>query len=233
MFPIGDDDVRGAGIPVVTWLLIALNAIVFVYEITLPPGQLEQFFAAFGVVPAQILDGRNLSALLTSMFLHGGWAHIIGNMLFLAVFGDNVEAILGKIGYLVFYLAGGLAASAAHIFFNANSQLPSLGASGALAAVLGAYVVMFPQAQVRVLIFFGFFVTIRRVTAVLFLGLWFLTQLLNGVASLGVATAQTATVAYWAHIGGFLTGLLAGVIFRGRAKEAALESPPRRRLRRW
>jgi membrane associated rhomboid family serine protease len=153
-------------------------------------------------------------------------------MIFLAIFGDNVEAILGKVLYLLFYLAGGLAASMAHVLVNQGSLIPSLGASGAMAAIMGAYVVMFPGARVRVLIFFGFFATIRRVTAVLFLGIWFLSQFLNGVASLGPATAQTAGVAYWAHIGGFVVGLLVGVVFRRRAQQAALESP-RVRVRRW
>jgi membrane associated rhomboid family serine protease len=232
MLPIGDQNVRGASPPLVTWLLIGLNALVFVYELFLPSGQLEQFFFTYAVVPAQIMEAQNLFSLVTSMFLHGGWAHIVGNMIFLAIFGDNVEAILGKVLYLLFYLAGGLAASMAHVLVNQGSLIPSLGASGAMAAIMGAYVVMFPGARVRVLIFFGFFATIRRVTAVLFLGIWFLSQFLNGVASLGPATAQTAGVAYWAHIGGFVVGLLVGVVFRRRAQQAALESP-RVRVRRW
>jgi membrane associated rhomboid family serine protease len=218
MFPIGDENVRTPGVPWVTWLLIALNGAAFLYELSLGQGQLDQFFSTYAVVPAQIVDGENLVALVTSMFLHGGWAHILGNMVFLAVFGDNVEAVLGKLPYLLFYLLGGIAASAAHVLVNTSSTLPSLGASGAVAAVLGAYVVMFPRARVRVLIFLGVFATVGRVTAFLFLGVWFLMQLLSGVASIGPATAQTAGVAYWAHIGGFVVGLFTGFVFRGRAR---------------
>jgi membrane associated rhomboid family serine protease len=223
MLPVGDDDVQGASLPVVSWLLIGINILAFFYELSLGSDQLQQFFNQFGVVPVQILAGENLVSLVTSMFLHGGWMHIIGNMLFLLVFGDNVEAVMGKVRYLFFYLGGGLAASAAHILFNMNSTVPSLGASGAIAAVLGAYVVMFPKARVRILIFLLYFVRITRVTAVLFVGVWFLTQFLYGIASLGAESAQTAGVAYWAHIGGFVVGLVAGVVFRQRAQSMGLQ----------
>jgi membrane associated rhomboid family serine protease len=150
------------------------------------------------------------------MFLHGGWLHILGNMLFLWVFGDNIEAVLGDLLYIVFYLAGGLAASVAHILLSPGANVPSLGASGAVAAVLGAYVVMFPKSQVRVL-YFAFFIGVTRVAAVVFLGFWFIMQLFNGVASLGVQTAQTGGIAYWAHIGGFVFGVLVGFFFRAQA----------------
>jgi membrane associated rhomboid family serine protease len=223
MLPVGDDDVRGASLPVVSWLFIAINVLVFIYELSLGSDQLQQFFNQFGVVPAQIVEGENLVSLITSMFLHGGWLHIIGNMLFLFVFGDNVEAVMGKSLYFVFYLAGGLAASAGHILFNIDSTTPSLGASGAIAAVLGAYVVMFPRARIRVLIFLLYLVQVTRVTAVLFVGVWFLTQFLYGVASLGAESAQTAGVAYWAHIGGFVLGLAGGIVFRRRAQSMGLQ----------
>jgi membrane associated rhomboid family serine protease len=227
MFPIGDDDVRGAGRPWVTWGLIAINVAVFIYELSLGSrGQLERFFMTYGVVPAQIMEGQNLYTLFTSMFLHGGWAHVISNMVFLAIFGDNVEATLGKLGYLIFYFAGGLAASAAHIAFNLGGQAPSLGASGAVAALLGAYVVMFPRSRVRLVLFIFFFVTFTRVTALLFVGIWFITQLFNGAASLGVRTAQSGGVAYWAHVGGFVLGIAVGFLMRGRAPE--LERIPER-----
>jgi membrane associated rhomboid family serine protease len=229
MFPVGDDDVRGGSRPWLTWILIAINVVVFLYESTLSQSQLEQFIMTYGVVPAQVMQGQNLFSLFTSMFLHGGWAHIISNMVSLAIFGDNVEATLGKLGYFIFYLAGGLAASIAHIGFNLGGQVPSLGASGAVAAILGAYVVMFPQSRVRMLIFFGFIARFTRVTALLFVGIWFITQLFNGVATLGVATAQAGGVAYWAHIGGFVLGLLVGFLLRERAPE--LERPTQRRRR--
>lgn len=153
------------------------------------------------------------------MFMHGGWMHLIGNMVFLWVFGDNIEAVLGHAGYLIFYLAGGLAASAAHIFFNINSSIPSLGASGAIAAVLGAYVVMFPRSRVRMLVLLGFRGFVTRVSALIFLGVWFITQFLSGVASLGPATAETSGVAFWAHIGGFVFGLVGGLLLRGRTRQ--------------
>src|SRR5688572_1918487 len=136
MFPVGDTEVRGAGPGVVTIGLIALNVVVFLYEAMLSQAALEQFIYNFGVIPAQIVQGEGLGTLLTSMFLHGGWLHLISNMLFLWVFGDNIEAVLGKIGYVAFYLAGGLAASAAHILFNMDSTIPSVGASGAIAAIM-------------------------------------------------------------------------------------------------
>lgn len=224
MFPVGDQEVRGAGPGVVTWVLIIINVLVFLFEATLSRSGLESFVREFGVVPAQIMGGEGLWTLLTSMFLHGGWLHLIGNMLFLWVFGDNIEAVLGHIGYLVFYLAGGLAASAVHIVFNLGSSVPSVGASGAIAAVLGAYVVMFPQSRVKVLLFLGYFMRVTRVTALMFLGLWAIMQFFNGIASLGAATAQTAGVAYWAHIGGFVFGLVVGFLFRKQASQLRLET---------
>ncbi|MGC9332983.1 MAG: rhomboid family intramembrane serine protease [Anaerolineae bacterium] len=222
MIPVGDDDVRGASFPLVSWLLITMNIVVFIYELSLGPDQLQYFFNRFGVVPVQVLAGENLVSLITSMFLHGGWMHLIGNMLFLFVFGDNVEAVMGKTIYLLFYLAGGLAASAGHMLFNLDSTVPSLGASGAIAAVLGAYVVMFPRARVKVLVFLVYLVQVTRVTAVLFAGVWFLTQFFYGVASLGAESAQTTGVAYWAHVGGFVLGLVAGAVFRRRAQRMGL-----------
>lgn len=229
MFPVGDDDVRGAGRPWLTWTLIGMNALAFLYQSTLGQSQLEQFIMTYGVVPAQVVQGQNLISLFTSMFLHAGWAHILSNMVSLAIFGDNVEAALGKLGYLLFYLAGGLAASIAHIAFNLGTQVPSLGASGAVAAIMGAYVVMFPHARVRVLMIFGFFVRFTRVTALLFVGIWFITQLFSGVASLGVATAQSGGVAYWAHIGGFVLGLLVGFLLRGQAPDLERSTQRKRR----
>ncbi|HSJ53474.1 MAG TPA: rhomboid family intramembrane serine protease [Anaerolineae bacterium] len=224
MFPVGDTDVRGASLPIVSWVFIALNVLVFLYELSLGDSGLQQFFLQFGVVPSEIQQGDNLLSLLTSMFMHGGWAHILGNMAFLFVFGDNIEAVMGKVLYPIFYLAGGLAASFAHILFNLGSDIPSLGASGAIAAVMGAYAIMFPGARVKMLIFLGFRAGITQVSALVFLGIWFLTQLLSGVASLGPATAQTSGVAFWAHIGGFVFGLIVGVLFRGRAQQMSLES---------
>jgi membrane associated rhomboid family serine protease len=223
MFPIGDDQVRGAGFGFVNFILIIINVVVFLFEATLDPAGTQDFITRWGVIPTLILQGNQLITLLTSMFLHGGWLHLIGNMVFLWVFGDNIEAVLGHLGYVIFYLAGGLAASAAHIFFNPDSSIPSVGASGAISAVLGAYIVMFPRSQVRTLIFWGLGGTITRISAIIFLGIWFATQLLSGIASIG-ATAQTGGVAVWAHIGGFVFGLIMGFLFKGRAEDIAYGS---------
>ncbi len=222
MFPIGDDQVRGASPGVITIGLIVLNALIFVFEATLSIPELEAFITQYGTIPAEIVRGQDWYTLLTSMFLHGGWFHLIGNMLFLWVFGDNIEAVLGKIAYLVFYLLGGLGASLAHIFANVGSSIPSVGASGAIAAVLGAYIVMFPHSRVRVLVL-AYRVGIARITALMFIGLWAVTQFFNGIASLGVQTAQTDGVAWWAHIGGFAVGLAVGFLLRGRAARMPLQ----------
>ena len=215
MFPLEDTEVKGAGPGIVTIALIALNVIVFIFQLTLSQSGLESFIQQFGVVPAEILDGNQLYSLLTSMFLHGGWLHLISNMLFLWVFGDNVEAVLGKPLYLLFYLAGGLAASAAHILVNSGSTVPSLGASGAVAAILGAYIVMFPKSQVKLLMARA---GVTRTSALVFIGIWAVTQFFNGIASLGVETAQTGGVAFFAHIGGFVFGLLVGFLVQERAQ---------------
>ncbi|MDX1664012.1 MAG: rhomboid family intramembrane serine protease [Candidatus Promineifilaceae bacterium] len=219
MFPVSDTEVRGAGPGIVTIALIVINVLVFLLQLTVGGG-LEQLFQTYGVVPAEILEGDQLYTLLTSMFLHGGWLHLIGNMLFLWVFGDNVEAAMGHIPYLIFYLLGGLAASAVHILVNSGSTVTSVGASGAVAAILGAYIVMFPEARVRVLTMRA---GITRTSALVFIGIWFVMQLFNGIGSLGAETAQTRGVAFFAHIGGFIFGLLGGFFFKGRGEPERLE----------
>lgn len=217
MIPIGDDNVPGGPRPIVNWILILINVVVFLFEASLNEADLQGFITQWGVIPVQVLNGQRLETLFTAMFMHGGWMHLIGNMVFLFIFGDNIEETIGHIPYLLFYLAGGLAATAAHVFFNANSTIPSLGASGAIAAVLGAYILMFPRAQVRTLIFFGFGGYVTRVSALIFLGIWFATQLISGLGSLGADTAQSSGVAFWAHIGGFVFGAVIGIGLRGRA----------------
>lgn len=222
MIPVGDTEVRDSGPSIVTIGLIIINVIVFLFEAMMSQPELENFIRNYGVVPAQIMQGNGLITLLTHMFLHGGWMHLIGNMVFLWVFGDNIEAVMGKVMYLVFYIAGGLAAAALQILVDPASTIPSVGASGAIAAVLGAYIIMFPQARIRVMLLGGGGMGMTRVTAIIFLGIWFVTQLFNGVASLGVPTAETGGVAFWAHIGGFLFGLVIGFLFRGRAARLPL-----------
>lgn len=216
MLPIGDDEVRGGSFGFVNFFFIVINVIAFLFQVTMDPNAVQDFVMRWGAIPTLILQGTQLITLFTSMFLHGGWLHLLGNMVFLWIFGDNIEAVLGHVGYFIFYIAGGLAATAAHIFFNPDSSIPSVGASGAISAVLGAYIVMFPRSQVRTLIFLGFWTTITRVSAVVFLGIWFAMQLFSGITSIG-NTAQSGGVAVWAHIGGFVFGVILGFLFKGKA----------------
>jgi len=205
--------------------IVVANILVFIYEVSLPNQRaLQQFFMSAGVIPSEFVTGRNVGApppggviymtLLTSMFMHGGFLHVASNMLYLWVFGDNVEDRMGSIGFLVFYLLAGLAASMTHIFMNMGSDIPSVGASGAIAGVLGAYLLMFPNASVRTLVFLGPFVMVPRISALVLIGFWFLTQAFAGLASLGAESEQTSGVAVWAHIGGFIAGLVLTPFFR-------------------
>jgi membrane associated rhomboid family serine protease len=226
VIPVSDEDaVRKKLFPLINLALIAINIIVFVYELSLPRRQLEAFVAAFGVTPFEIVTGRDIPppvpgpawlTLLTAMFIHGGLLHIAGNMLYLWIFGDNVEDAMGHLRYLIFYLLCGLIASLAQVLSDPLSRVPSVGASGAIAGVLGAYVVMFPRARIRTLLFIGPFFTIGRVPALLVIGLWAVIQLFAGIASLGVPTQQTGGVAYFAHIGGFFAGVSLVWLFRRR-----------------
>jgi membrane associated rhomboid family serine protease len=155
--------------------------------------------------------------LLTNIFLHGGWFHLLGNMLFLWVFADNIEATLGYSKFILFYLAGGILASLTHIVLNPMSEIPCVGASGAIAACLGAYLVMFPSSKIKVL--FIFILTSFRVPAIFFLGFWIIQQFTAGIGAIQASTAQTDGVAYWAHIGGFVFGVVVGLMYRSKAKE--------------
>lgn len=179
---------------------------------------LKTLFETYGAVPAKIIAGRNLYTLFTSMFLHGGWSHLIGNMLFLWIFGDNIERAIGNFRFLLFYLTGGIFAALVHCAVLTYSQIPSVGASGAIAAVLGAYLVMFPSSKIK--IFFLLFFSVFRVSAFVFLIIWIAQQLVAGWALLGPRTSDTSGVGYWAHIGGFAFGIVCGFLFRARAKKA-------------
>jgi len=214
IFPIGDDQVKGGSKPFFTYLFIGINAIVFLYQVILPPAELDWFILHFGSIPSEISQGNHLFTLFTSMFLHGGWVHLIGNMLFLWVFGDNIEAIIGNFYFLLFYIAGGLAAAIAHIVAGPGSTVPAIGASGAISAVLGAYLILFPASNIRVLVVYFF--RSFYMPAVFFLGIWIVQQLISGYFSLSETTsqAQRGGVAWWAHIGGFGFGLIAGWIAR-------------------
>ncbi len=200
-----------------TWILILLNCYFFWIELKMPtPDALQEFMVRWAMVPSRFWsDPMGDSAnLVTAIFLHGGWMHIIGNMLFLHIFGDNVEDRLGHVRYLFFYLLLGILANLAQAYLSATSKLPLLGASGAIAGVLGAYFFFHPYARVVTLIPFGIFSRIVEIPAFIFLGLWFLIQAIQGTASLGVRTMQdVGGVAWWAHASGFVGGLLLGPAF--------------------
>jgi len=224
MIPIRDTQ-RSRIRPLVNWLLILANIAVFAYELTLSDQALQAFTIKYGVIPAVITNPgafqpRVLAqtsgafGLLTSLFIHVGWIHIAGNMLYLFIFGDNVEDIMGHGRYLVFYVAGGMIASIAHILSSPTSLVPTVGASGAIAGVLGGYFVNFPRSRVLALIPIGFFLPMVEVPSIVFLFLWFITNLFSGVASLGIQ-AQGG-VAWWAHVGGFVSGMLLSVLWRTR-----------------
>jgi membrane associated rhomboid family serine protease len=223
--------------PIVTVALIVVCVIVFAWELgTQSTGgdvALERLFRLHGLVPAKLtaaLNGapgaqatRELLTIPTSMFLHGGWLHLIGNMLYLWIFGNNIEDRLGRIKFLIFYLAGGFAAAFSQVLIGPQSDVPVIGASGAIAAVLGAYLVLYPRARVLSLVFLGFFYQLLQVPALVVLGFWFILQLVDGLASLGVASSGGG-VALFEHIGGFIAGVIVGLIVRS----ADHGSPPRR-----
>ncbi|MFK7809519.1 MAG: rhomboid family intramembrane serine protease [Saprospiraceae bacterium] len=236
IFPIGDDQVKGGAFPLFSYAFIVLNVLAFFYQLQFP----NALVCEYGSIPNEIVNGQDYYTLFTSTFMHGGWMHLIGNMLFLWVFADNIEATVGNIPFVVFYFLGGLAASFAHIYFSydltnemanccnvcgnggirctegiraCSGSIPSVGASGAISAVLGAYLVMFPKSKVKVLVVYFF--RSFKVPALYFLGFWIIQQLISGFASLGPETAQTDGVAWWAHIGGFVFGVVAGFFARG------------------
>jgi membrane associated rhomboid family serine protease len=202
MFPLRDTQ-RSYSTPAVTILIIAANLFIFLYQASLDPWSGNQFLAVYGLTPARF----HLENMLTSMFLHGGWMHVLGNMWFLWVFGDNIEDVLGHGKYLAFYLLCGVAAAATHIFFNADSRLPTVGASGAIAGVMGAYLVKFPRNRIVTLVFFGF-IFFTDIPAVFMLGYWFVIQVFSGVGSIGYSHLSQGGTAWFAHVGGFIAGMI-------------------------
>jgi membrane associated rhomboid family serine protease len=219
MIPIRDS-VRSSRFPVVTVILIAANLAVFGLELTMDQAGFGNFLLDFGLIPARFVGFVHelplsllygwpiLLSLVTSMFIHGGWLHVLGNMLYLWIFGDNVEDRLGRGAFLLFYLASGGLGFAAHALANPASQVPAVGASGAVAGILGAYFLMFPQARVLAVVPLGIFLQLAQVPAVLFLFFWFILQVINGLTALNPMNAMTQTVAWWAHIGGFMVGMV-------------------------
>jgi membrane associated rhomboid family serine protease len=202
MFPIRDTEPSYSR-PVVTILIILLNVLVFFYEYSLDPGQRELFIQSYGLVP----DRFSFANVMTSMFLHGGWMHIIGNMWFLWIFGDNIEDTLGHGKYLFFYLACGVVAGLTQYIVNVYSRVPMVGASGAIAGVMGAYMVKFPHSRIRTLVFF-IFITFLDIPAWVMLIYWFGTQLLSGITSVESRQAVQGGTAFFAHVGGFIAGLI-------------------------
>ena len=212
--------------PYVTYSLIAVNIAVFIYELLLTPSELNRFFHLFAIVPLELNASFHGTAiyqpipepltLFTSQFLHAGFIHVGFNMLFLWIFGNNIEEKLGRVKYLLFYLSCGALAGLTQCFFDGGSTVPSLGASGAIAGVMGAYIIKFPQAKIVTLVPLGFFFPIFRISALWFLGFWFIQQAFNGISMLEASAhvgMQGGGVAYWAHAGGFVFGAILGPLF--------------------
>jgi len=218
MFPIGDENEGRRSIPVVTFVLIALN--VGVFFVQLNGG--ETFLQKWAFVPARFGSnpGAEWPTVFSAMFMHGGWLHLGGNMLYLWIFGDNVEDVLGPVKFLLFYLVCGIAATFAQYWVNSGSRIPNVGASGAIAGVLGAYLVMFPDARVRVLVYNQ----IVAMPALVVLGLWIVLQLVSYAGTLG-QTADVGGVAFMAHIGGFVVGLVLGFLVAGGQRRGPWEGP--------
>jgi membrane associated rhomboid family serine protease len=231
MFPLSDDNPRILT-PIVTGGLVAACVLVFLWQLSLGPAS-EAAFYGYGMIPARLLGDAELPAgipsvsptatLFTSMFMHGGLLHLGGNMLFLWIFGDNVEDSMGHIRYFIFYLICGVAAALTQAWIEPNSTIPMVGASGAISGVLGAYILLHPRATVRTLVFLGFFVTVVHVPAMIVLGIWFAMQFLSAT----LAPVDEGGVAFWAHVGGFVAGMALVSLFKKR--DVALWQPPRSR----
>lgn len=192
--------------PTVTYGLIAINVLVFLYMTSLPADALNEFIYQFALIPALVWNGEQMYTYLTSMFLHGGFMHILGNMWFLYIFGDNIESHFGKVPFLLLYITCGMAGSFAQVLLHTASIVPNLGASGAIAGILGAYLVFFPHARIETLVPFGFYSRIIILPAYYMLGYWIFFQILFGISSVPSAQADIGGVAYFAHIGGFVAG---------------------------
>ncbi len=212
LIPLGDATRRPARIPVVTGFIILANVVVFVMELT----KGDAFVMQWSAIPAQITSGHHWITILTAMFMHASWSHIIGNMIFLWAFSPEIEDAMGRGKYLVFYLLGGMVAMLAQVLSSPHSTVPNLGASGAIAAVMGAFIVTYPRDRIRVLLFIFIFFRVTFIPAALLIGFWFLTQLFNAGQ---VAHAQTGGVAYLAHVGGFIFGAALGRLFENANRD--------------
>lgn len=219
MFPIHDNNASRTT-PYINYGLIGLNILVFLHEVNLSDRQLEHFLYLYALIPGELTINPygEWITLITSQFLHGGWLHIGSNMLYLWIFGNNVEARLGHFKYLIFYLTCGVFAALCEWFVDRYSGVPSLGASGAIAGVLGAYLIWFPNARITTLVFLGFFVTTISIPALILIGIFFIQNLVSGIASLQAAahmSVEAGGIAYWAHIGGFGLGMFFALLLTG------------------
>jgi len=222
MFPLRDDNPTTIT-PVLTIALIAINVVAFMYQVSLGPRGDQTLLYQYGTIPAVVLGERALPAsavavppamtLFTSMFLHGGIMHLLGNMLYLWIFGNNIEEAMGRVRFLLFYLLTGIVASLVHVMSNPDSIVPTIGASGAISGVLGAYILLYPRARVLTLVFLGFFIRLMYIPAGLVLGIWFALQLLSGSMA---GQGSGGGVAFWAHVGGFVAGMLLVGFFKRR-----------------
>jgi len=217
LIPLSDASRRPVHMPVVTVVIILVNICVFVLELV----NGEPFVLKWSVVPADIISGHHWVTIFTAMFMHGGWSHIIGNMIFLWAFGPEIEDAMGPLRYLVFYLTGGMVAMLAQIAASPHSTVPNLGASGAIAAVMGAFLVTYPRDRIKSMLIILVFVRITFIPAALLIGFWFLTQLLNAGA---VARVETGGVAYLAHVGGFIFGAILARLFEDPQRIALQQS---------
>ena len=204
--PIGDDQIKGGAKPIFAYAFIGVNVLIFLYQSSLGAEGYGGFLREFGSIPAEIQSGQDLFTLITNMFLHGDFMHLAGNMLMLWIFGDNIESTIGSLNFVLFYVMGGVIATICHALSDFDSITPAVGASGAIAACLGAYLVMFPKSQIKILVFYLF--RSFKVPAIYFLGFWILKELGSGLGIFGGG----GNIAYWAHIGGFGFGALAGYL---------------------
>lgn len=213
LFPIGDDNIERGHPALFSYGFLALNFAVFMLQMSFPTEYEQRVFVEqYGVIPMEISQGVDMETLITGIFLHGGWVHLLGNMLYLWIFGDNIEATVGSFRFVLFYLIGGILASLTQVLIEPGSVIPCIGASGAIAAVMGAYTVMFPKSRVKMilLVFFAIF----YIPAWVFLGFWFAQQAMSGIGALNIGGETTGGIAWWAHIGGFVYGALVGVFYR-------------------
>jgi len=213
MIPLGDETRRPISFPITTLAIIVASAFVFIVELL---GG-DPFINRWALVPAHIMAGQDWITILSAMFMHAGWVHILGNMLFLWVFGPEIEDVMGPLPFLVFYLLGGLVATVAQVLIDPASTVPNLGASGAIAAVMGAFLITYPRDRIRTVVVFGWFARVTFLPAILMVGLWFLMQLFSEVGALAQAQAGGG-VAYMAHVGGFVFGMLLGRLFESRRR---------------